>query len=169
VSLPVLPLPILLVPYLLLWLLMIFYGVRLLVRLVYSLFRLLVALVFGPVAIILWAIPQTEWVTWFWLRELVGWGTTPLLVTACLAMAIPLASLHSGVLAGASFSLAGMMAAYDLAGLLSVAPGRAGHTSPLGYAHLAARAATAGSGAGVAAASIPANRLTTLAEQYGYA
>jgi hypothetical protein len=99
-SLPVLPLPILLVPYLLLWILMIFYGVRLLVRLVYSLFRLLVALVFGPVAIILWAIPQTEWVTWFWLRELVGWGTTPLLVTACLAMAIPLASLHSGVLGG---------------------------------------------------------------------
>jgi hypothetical protein len=73
----------------LIWLLMMFYGVRLFIRLAYSLFRLLVALVFGPVALILWAIPQTEWVTWFWLRELLAWATTPLLVTACLALAIP--------------------------------------------------------------------------------
>ena len=79
-------------PYLLLWLLFIYFGVRMLMRLAYALFRLLVALVFGPVALILWAIPQTEWVTGFWLRELVAWSTTPLLVTACLAMAIPLAA-----------------------------------------------------------------------------
>jgi hypothetical protein len=165
-SLPTPASVVLLPPYLLLWLLVIFYGVRLLVRLAYSLFRLLVALVFGPVAIILWAIPQTEWVTWFWLRELVGWATTPLLVTACLAMAIPLASLHQGVLAGAVFSLAGLMAAYDLVGLLAMAQGGR-HASPLGYVRMAAGAAHGG-GAGVAAASIPANRQTTLADQYGY-
>ena len=64
----------------------------LLIRVTYSLLRFTVALVFGPLAIILWAIPQTEWVTRFWLRELVGWGTTPLLVTACMALALPLAS-----------------------------------------------------------------------------
>jgi hypothetical protein len=105
----------------LLWLLLIYFGVRLSVRLAYGLFRLLVALIFGPVALILWAIPQTEWVTWFWLRELVGWATTPLLVTACLAMAVPLASGRDGVLAAAVFGIAGMQAAYDLVGLLGIA------------------------------------------------
>jgi hypothetical protein len=168
-SLPVPPLPALLIPYLLLWLLLIYFGVRLLVRLAYSIFRLLVALVFGPVALILWAIPQTEWVTWFWLRELVGWATTPLLVTACLALAIPLASLHSGILAGAVFSLAGLMAAYDLVGLLGLSHGGGGHgLSPLGYARLAARAGAGGGGGGAAAASAPAIRPQVMADSYGF-
>ncbi len=157
----------LLLPYALLWLILIYYAVRLAIRLAYSLFRFLVALLFGPVALILWAIPQTEWVTWLWLRELLGWGTTPLLVTAALAMAIPLAGLHSGFLAGVVFSIAGLMAAYDLVGLLGVSHGGGGGMSPLGYMRMAAGAASGG-GAGVAAASIPANRMTTLADQYGY-
>ncbi len=108
--------------YALLWLLLIYYGIRLLIRLVYSLFRLVVALVFGPVALILWAIPQTEWVTWFWLRELVGWATTPLLVTACLAIAMPIASGRDGVIPAFLFGIAGFQAAYDLVGLLAHAP-----------------------------------------------
>ncbi len=108
-------------PYLIIWLLLVYYGIRLLIRLAYGLFRLLVALIFGPVALILWAIPQTEWVTWFWLRELLGWMTTPLLVTACLAMAVPIAAGRDGFLAAAVFGIAGMQAAYDLVGLLSAA------------------------------------------------
>jgi hypothetical protein len=157
----------LLIAYLLLWILLIYFGVRLLVRLAYSLFRLLVALVFGPVAIILWAIPQTEWVTWIWLRELVGWATAPLLVTACLAMAIPLAGLHGGFLAGAVFALAGLMAAYDLVGVLSLAHGgRAVGMNPLAYARMGVRASSGG--VGIAAASVPANHVTTLADQYGF-
>jgi hypothetical protein len=82
--------------------------------------------VFGPVALILYAIPQCEWVTWFWLREVVGWATTPLLVTACLAMAIPLASGRAGFLAAAAFGIAGFQAAYDLVGLFSYARGGGG-------------------------------------------
>jgi hypothetical protein len=66
VTFPALSNPQLLLPYLLLWGLLIFFGVRLLVRTGYGLFRFLVALVFGPVALILWAIPQTEWVTSVW-------------------------------------------------------------------------------------------------------
>jgi hypothetical protein len=108
------------IPYLLLWLLLIYFGVRLVARLAYALFRLLVALVFGPLALILWAIPQTEWVTWFWLRELVGWATTPLLVTACLAMAVPLAGGRYGLLGGIVFAIAGLQAAYDLVGLIAM-------------------------------------------------
>lgn len=152
--------------YILLWLVLIYYAVRLTIRLAYSLFRFLVALLFGPVAIMLWAIPQTEWVTWLWLRELLGWGTAPLLVTAALAMAIPLAGLHSGgFLAGVVFSIAGLMAAYDLVGLLGVSHGGGRGVSPLGYVRMAAGAAHGG-GAGVAA--IPANQVTTRAEMYGY-
>jgi hypothetical protein len=99
------------IPFAVLWLLLIYYEIRLLIRLAYSLFRFLVAQVFGPVALILWAIPQTEWVTSLWLRELVGWGTTPLLVTACRAMAVPLASGHSGgFLVAAAFGIAGFQA-----------------------------------------------------------
>ncbi len=37
-----------------------------------------------------------EWVTWFWLRELVGWATTPLLVAVALSLALPLAAGRSG-------------------------------------------------------------------------
>jgi hypothetical protein len=82
----------------LLWLLLIVYGLRLLVRLAYSIFRLLVALVFGPVAIILWAIAN-RMATRFWVREQLAWSTTPLLVTACLAMELPLATGRGGFLA----------------------------------------------------------------------
>jgi hypothetical protein len=153
--------------YALLWLLLIYYGVRLIIRLAYSLFRLLVALVFGPVAIILWAIPQTEWITGLWLRELVGWATTPLLVTACLAMAIPLASGRSGFLAAAAFGIAGLQAAYDLAGLLAFGHAWGGSLIPRVSARGAAGAVTGG-GAGAVAAAVPANRMTTLADQYGY-
>ncbi len=167
VSFPPPPNPSLLLAYVLIWLVMLFYGVRLVIRLAYSIFRLLVALVFGPVAIILWAIPQTEWITSLWLRELLAWATTPLLVTACLAMAIPLASGRSGFLAAAVFGIAGMMAAYDVIGLLGGAR-HGGGASPLAYARTAATR-LGGGGAGAAAASaIPTNRLTTLADQYGY-
>lgn len=168
-SLPTPPTTALLIPYLLLWLLLIYFGVRLLVRLAYSLFRFLVALVFGPVALILWAIPQTEWVTWFWLRELVGWATTPLLVTACLAMAVPLAGMHHGILAGAVFSLAGLMAAYDLVGVLGLASRSHAGLNPIGYARTAARVGSgSGGAAGAATASVPAMRAQLLADSYGF-
>jgi len=39
-----------------LWLILIYFGVRLLIRSAYGLFRLLVALIFGPVALILWRV-----------------------------------------------------------------------------------------------------------------
>jgi hypothetical protein len=163
------PQPGLEVPAALLFLLLIWYALRLVIRLAYSLFRLLVALVFGPVALILWAIPQTEWVTWFWLREVLGWATTPLLVTACLAMAIPFASGRSGFLAAIAFGIAGFQAAYDVAGLLSYARGGGGGSGLMTHAaRTAAASFLAGGGAGVAAASIPANRVTTLADQFGY-
>lgn len=110
-----------LIAYALLWLLLIYFGVRLMIRLAYGLFRLMVALAFGPLALMLWAIPQTEWVTWLWLRELLGWSTTPLLVTACLAIAIPLASGRDGVFGALIFGIAGMQAAHDLVGLLGFA------------------------------------------------
>src|SRR5207244_1444515 len=98
-------------------------GLRLLLRVTYSLVRFVVALVFGPAALILWAIPHTEWVTWFWLRELIGWGTTPLLVAVCLSVALPMATGRSGFLAAAGFGIAGLMAAYDLVGLLGMSHG----------------------------------------------
>ena len=159
----------LVLPYAVLWLLLIYYAVRLLVRLAYSLFRFLVALVFGPVALMLWAIPQTEWVTSLWLRELVGWGTTPLLVVVAIAIAVPLAAGQSGFLDAVLFGIAGMMAAYDLVGLLGVTRGGGGLGlgSPFGYARMAASAATGG-GAGVAAASVPAVRSQVLADTYGF-
>lgn len=164
------PQPSLLLPYALLWLVLIYYGVKLVIRLAYSVFRLLVALVFGPVALILWAIPQTEWVTSLWLRELLAWATTPLLVTASLAMAIPLASGRSGFLAAAVFGIAGLMAAYDLVGLLGLGNRGGGGGSPLAYARMATArfGGAATGGVGAAAASAPAIRPQMLADQYGF-
>lgn len=160
--------PFLLPVYLLLWVLLIFYGVKLLVRVAYGLFRFLVTLVFGPVAIVLWAIPQTEWITSFWLREFVGWGTTPILVAVCLSMAVPLAMGSAGFLAAALFGVAGLKAASDLVGLFAMSKGGGGGgmgVTPFALARLAAGAVSGGAGA---AASIPANRVTTLADTYGY-
>jgi hypothetical protein len=108
----------LVLPYAVLWLVVVFFAIRLFIRLAYGLVRFLVALVFAPVALILWAIPQTEWVTSLWLRELVGWGTTPLLVVVSLALALPLVAGQAGFLAAAVLGIAAMMAAHDLVGLL---------------------------------------------------
>ena len=155
------------IAYALLWLLLIYYGVRLLIRLAYSLFRFLVALLFGPVALMRWAIPQTEWITELWLRELVGWGTTPLLVTACLVLGIPLAAGREEFLSAAVFGIASLQAAYDLAGLLAFGRAWGGNLMPR-FSVRQAAGAMAGGGAGAAAASTPAMRSQLLADQYGF-
>ena len=103
----------LILPYAVLWLLLGWFAIRLMIRLAYGLFRFLIALVFGPVALILWAIPQTEWVTSFWMREFVGWATSPLLVVVALAMAIPLATGQAGFLGAVIFGIAGLQAWFD--------------------------------------------------------
>jgi hypothetical protein len=149
-----------------LWVVLVWHGLRLLLRLTYSLVRFVVALVFGPLALIMWAIPQTEWVTGFWLRELIGWGTTPLLVAVCLSIAIPMATGRSGFLAAAGFGLAGFMAAYDLVGLLALSHGTARGPIPLGYLRIAATAARGGTPE--VAQTTPAVRSSILADMYGY-
>jgi hypothetical protein len=155
--------------FVVLWLVLLYYALRLLLRMAYSLFRFLVALVFGPVAIILWAIPQTEWVTSLWLNELLGWGTTPLLVAACLALALPLATGRSGFLAAAAFGIAGLQAAYDLVGLLSFGSARPGRLFPIPHVSLRGVAgALSGGGGGAAAASVPPIRSQLLADQFGF-
>jgi len=169
---PLPPTQALLFPLALVWLFLIYQGIRLIIRLAYSLFRFLVALIFGPVAIILWAIPQTEWVTWFWLREFLGWGTTPLLVTACLAMAVPLATGHGGgFLTGSIFSIAGLMAAYDMVGLLGFAGGhgRVNLPNPMTYLRLGLGSLDFGGGAaaGAMVSGAPA-RPQMLADMYGF-
>lgn len=169
-SFPLAPNLALVLPFLALWLILIWYGITLLIRVAYGLFRFLVAMVFGPVAIILWAIPQTEWVTSFWIREFVGWGTTPILVAVCLGLAIPLAIGQAGFLGAVLFAIAGFKAARDLVGLFAMSKGGGGGggfgITPFAAARLAVGAASGG-GAAVAA-SLPANRTTTLADQYGY-
>lgn len=119
-------------------------------------------------AIILWAIPQTEWITQLWVRELVGWGTSPLLVVVCLAVAIPLAVGQAGFLGAAAFGIAGLQAARDLVGLFSSARGGGGGGvgGALSYVRMAAAAATGG-GAGVVAASAPAMGAARFADTYG--
>jgi len=138
-------------------------------RLAYGLFRFLVALVFGPVALILWAIPQTEWVTSLWLREFVGWGTTPILVVVALSMAIPLAIGQAAFWARCCLASPGCRqpTTWSVCWQLLAVGVASGELT-------AALRGPGGAGSGhwrrcrVAAASIPANRMTTLAEQYGY-
>jgi len=155
-------------PYAVIWGFMIWYAIKLLIRLAYGVFRLVVAMVFAPVAIILWAIPQTEWITQLWVRELVGWGTSPLLVVVCLAVAIPLAVGQAGFLGAAAFGIAGLQAARDLVGLFSSARGGGGGGvgGALSYVRMAAAVATGG-GAGVVAASAPAMGAARFADTYG--
>lgn len=160
------PSPALILPYAVVWLLMIWFAVRLFIRLGYGLIRFLIALVFGPFALILWAIPQTEWVTTFWLHELVGWGTTPVLVATALAFAIPLAAGQAGFLGAAVLGIGGLQVAHDMVGLLSHARGGGGGWgAPLMAARAAAGAATGGA---AAAATAPAMRAEMMADTYGF-
>lgn len=165
------PRPELMLPYLLLWVILIYYGVKLVIRLAYAVFRLVVALIVGPVALICWAIPQTEWLTSLWIRDLLGWATTPLLVAACLAVAVPLASGREGFLAAAVFGIAGLQACYDLVGLLASSRG-GGSLMPLGYvragAQMAAGAATGGAAGAATSAGGAAMRPSYMADQYGF-
>lgn len=154
-------------PIMALWVVLLWYGLRLLLRVTYSLVRFVVALVFGPVALILWAIPQTEWVTWFWLRELIGWSTTPLLVAVCLSVAVPMATGRFGFLAAAGFGIAGFMAAYDLAGILGFAHAMSRPHLPISYVRAAAVMASAGA-AEPAVRSLPGTRMSLMADMYGY-
>lgn len=161
---------VLVIPLLILWGFMLWYGVKLIVRLGYSLFRFLIALLFGPLAIVLWAIPQTEWITIFWLHELLGWGTAPLLVTACLAMVIPLATAQSGgFIAAFVFGIAGLQAAHDLIGVFSQSGGRGGG-GPFSVATVGgvARSGVAAAGTGGAAVAMSAAEVGELADKYGY-
>jgi hypothetical protein len=84
-----------------------------------------------------------------------------------MAIAVPLVLGQSGFLAAAVVGIAGLMAAHDLVGVLGHGRGGGGHGlgDAVSYARMAGRAS---GGAGVAAAAIPANRVTTLADQYGY-
>jgi hypothetical protein len=166
---PAIPNMALTIPYVLLWLYLLWKGWRLLQRLAYGVFRFVLALIFGPVALLLWAIPQTEWVTRLWLHEFIGWGSSPILVAVVLAIAVPLAVGQSGFLGAVLFGSAGLSAAHDVVGLLGgIQRGGGSGSGLLGFlaghgTRLAASAATGGAGAAIAA-----NEVTTLAEQYGY-
>lgn len=158
--------PALILPYAIVWLFMIWFAIRLFIRLGYGLIRFLIALVFGPVALILWAIPQTEWLTTFWLHELVGWGTTPILVGTALAFAVPLAAGQAGFLGAAVLGIGGLQVAHDVVGLLSHARGGGGgFGGPLAAVRMAAGAATGGT---AAVAALPAMRAQQMADTYGY-
>lgn len=160
------PNPALILPYAVVWLLMIWFAIRLMIRLAYGLIRFLVALVFGPVALILWAIPQTEWVTSFWLHEFIGWGTTPILVAVAIAFAVPLAAGQAGFLGAALFGIGGLQVAHDLVGMLARIRGGGGGYGPLiAGARLAAGAA---SGGAAAATALPAMGSQQMADTYGF-
>jgi hypothetical protein len=166
---PSAPNPALILPYVGLWLFLIWYAVRLLVRLAYGLFRFLLALVFGPVALVLWAIPQTEWVTGFWLREFIGWGTSPLLVVVAVSLAIPLAAGQAGFLGAVLFGIGGLQAAHDVVGLLASGRGGGGGGGGFGGLIAAARLGARAAGpAGAAAATVPAMGAQQMADTYGF-
>lgn len=164
---PSAPNPALILPYVGLWLFLIWFAVRLMIRLTYGLMRFLIALVFGPVALILWAIPQTEWVTGFWLREFIGWGTSPLLVVVAVSLAIPLAAGQAGFLGAVLFGIGGLQVAHDVVGLLSAA--RSGGGGWFGGVVAAARLGARAAGpAGAAAATVPAMGAQQMADTYGF-
>ncbi len=64
--------------------------------------------------------------------------------TGFTALAIPLANGRGGFLPAAAFGIAGMMAAYDLVGLLGMTQGGGRVPSPFGLIRLAAAAASEG-------------------------
>lgn len=151
-----------------LFLILAFFAVRLLIKAVWRIGFLAVLLPVGLAACALYGIPQTRWLLSWWART---WGgMLAAQIPSVFALAVGLGLFTGGGGGGLGpfvFSIAFLQLATDLYTLIPFGYSGGGGT-PWGALPLRLGMALGSGGAGVAAASIPANRVTTLADQYGY-
>jgi hypothetical protein len=156
-----------------LFIVLLFFVLRLIVKAVWRIGYLAVMLPVGMAACLLWAVPQTRWILGWWSRSWGGMLVAQLPSTLALAIGVGLATTAGGGLGGFAYSIAFLQLAYDLYDIIPTGLARS-QSSPLGAALGAASLARlvgglgGGGAVGAAAEAIPTNRLTTMADMYGY-
>jgi len=155
-----------------LFIVLLFFVFRLLVKAVWRVGYLAVLLPVGMAACLLWAIPQTRWILGWWCRHWGGMLIAQLPSVFALSVGLTMATASGAGLSGFVYSIAFLQLAHDLYDIIPTGMARA-QSSPLSAALGAASIARLAGGIGgaattAAAAAIPANRLTTMAEMYGY-
>jgi hypothetical protein len=106
----------------------VFAVARLLFRMAYRLLMVDVLLLFGPIVMLLWAVPQTQWIARRWLTLAVSWLFGQCLVVACLKLAAVLANPVGGAWAGTILGIGVLFLAYDAVSIIgdrSAQPGGA--------------------------------------------
>jgi hypothetical protein len=154
---------------------MIIYGWKLMVRAAYRIVLLMILGPFAPVAGILWAIPQTRWVSILYWVTLGGWLAGGFLAIGVISLAVQLGTIgNTSGLLSLIFGVALVQVAHDLMAILPKGAGSMSVGSPfslitgvtVGSAAVGAAAGIAGAGAvgGATAGALPAGD----ASGYGY-
>lgn len=149
---------------------MLIFGLRLWLKLASNVVHVAVAVAWSPVALACGLLPESAWVMSLWTREFVGRLAGAVLATVASGIGLALALGNSGGGSGdfVIFGVAGaFLAAHDLVDWLAKTPGSPMGGAIGGIARMGV-GLMSGGGGGAAAAAIPANRLTTAAEMYGY-
>ena len=145
---------------------LLFFGVRLLFRAVWRIGFLAVLLPVGMAACALYAIPQTRWVLGWWARVWGGMLVAQIPSVLALTIGTQLFAFGDGGLGAFVYSIAFLQLATDLYTFIPF--GSVGsHGAPWGPLPWRSAVETF-VGQAPAAAAISANRVTTLADQYGY-
>ncbi len=148
---------------------LLFFGLRLLIKSIWRVGFLAVLLPVGFVACMLYAVPQSRWVLTWWARM---WGGMLIAqIPSVFALSIGAGLFAGGAGIGAFvYSIAFLQLATDLYSIIPF--GHSGNSGGAPWGTLPGRLgmmAVGNMGAAAAAvASIPANQLTTRADQYGY-
>jgi hypothetical protein len=150
-------------------LLMLILGLRLWLKLASNVVHVAVAVAWSPVALACGLMPESAWVMSLWSREFVGRLAGAVLATVASGIGLALALGNAGGGSGdfVIFGVAGaFLAAHDLVDWLAKTPGTSMGGAMGGLVRMGV--GLMGGGGGPAAAAIPANQLSTVAEMYGY-
>lgn len=152
---------------LILFVILLFFAIRLLMKSAWRIGFLAVLLPIGMAACALYAIPQTRWILGWWARL---WGGM-LIAQIPSVMALTIGAqlfAHGSGLGAFVYSIAFLQLATDLYSLIPFGHTGGGGGPPWGGVAGLARPLVGAAMGPAAAAAIPANQLTTMADRYGY-
>ncbi len=107
--------PLVMAVLMLIWIVLV---ARLLIRMAYRLLIIDVLFIFGPIAMLTWAIPQSQWIARRWMLLWVSWLIGQPLVVACLKLGSILANPFGGSWPGMLLGIGVLLLAHDVVDLI---------------------------------------------------
>jgi hypothetical protein len=137
---------------------------RLLIRMAYRLLMIDILILVGPIAMLTWAIPQSQWVAKRWIGLWVTWLGGQILVVAVLRLGALLANPFGGSWAGMILGIGVLLIATDATRLLGVPMQSGGLMAPLMLVRSVALGSAAFVTGGAGAAASVASRSSRMGE-----